>query len=236
MTRIVSFFSPKTAGSSSVSLNAALLHKLVNPQQKVAFVEISVWSSQAGIFQAQGAQSWEKIYPFLNTPEWNKKLLSRLSFSLGADLFWSPQGKQWPKFKPAHATAMLRLLQAEYDLIVIDIAASVPRDWHTFFTEVSDEHIGVLTPDPISLKSWNTYLEAFTSKTKARWLFNQVPNAEKKRLRRKFQAEDDKFLGVLRRDESRFWRQCYQGQPVSVQAAGKFKKDLESLLPEIFLA
>lgn len=236
MTRIISFFSPKTAGASSVSLNAVLLHKILNAKQKAAFIEVSRWNSQTNVLQAQDAQSWEKFFPFFKTEEWNQSLLPRLSFSLGADFFWSPQGQRWPSFNQKKASALLQLLRSEYDLIVIDMAASVSSDWHRFFTQASDVQIGVLTPDPISLKAWNTYLEAFNYSAQTRWLFNQVPNSEKKKLFQKYTAEDENFLGCLRSDEARFWRQCYEGQPVSVQASGRFKKDLVSLLPRLLSA
>lgn len=234
MTQIVSFLSPKTAGASSVSLNAAILHKIVNPKQRVAFVEFAGWSSQASLFSSQDVPSWERIFRFYKTDEWNKTLLSRLALPLGADVFWSPMGKAWPVFNRTKATAFLGLLKNHYDCIVFDVAVSSPPDWQAFAHQQSDQIIGVLTPDPVSLKAWKNYVQAEIFPGKPHWLLNQVPSSEKKRLICKFSRADPQFLGVLRQDPHRFWRQCYENQPVSIQANRSFKKDLSTLLPQIF--
>lgn len=230
MTKIISFYSPKTAGASSVSLNAALLQKIIKPSLKVAFVEIAAWSSQASQWQPAQAQTWGQLEPFLGTAEWNKSLLERLKFNFGVDIYWSPVR---PSYKSKLAQKWLSLLAENYDLIVVDIASGAPAKWQQFWFKHSQKIVGVVTPDPVSLEALRCWQPTVESLAPTSWVFNQVPASEVKRIRQKFSVTDAAFLGVLRTDNHRFWRQCYQQQPVAVQSSSRFKKDLGSLLPHL---
>ncbi len=230
MTKIISFYSPKTAGASSVSLNAALLQKIIQPSFKVAFLEIAAWSSQASQLQPAQVQTWDKSEPFLGTDEWNKSLLERLKFNLGIDIYWSPVR---PEYKAKLAEKWLRLLTENYDLIVVDVASGAPEKWQQFWFKHSQSIVGVATPDPVSLEALRHWQNSIETLGPTRWIFNQVPASETKRIRQKFSATDAAFLGIIRRDDARFWRQCYQQQPVALQSSSCFKKDLLSLLPQL---
>lgn len=233
MTKIISFYSPKTAGASSVGLNAALLQKIIEPSLRVAFVEIAAWSSQATQFQIVPVQTWDKLTPFLNTSEWNKTLLERLKFNLGIDIYWSPVKNKMPQCTAKFAQKWLRLLTENYDLIVVDVASGSPQKWQQFWFSHSQKVVGVATPDPVSLEALKHWQASMYKTVPIHWLFNQVPTSEAKRLRQKFSTTDKAFLGTLCMDKNRFWRQCYQQQPVAVQSSSRFKKDLLSLLPQL---
>jgi len=213
-----------------VSLNAALLQKVIQPSLKVAFVEIAAWSSQASQLQPVQAQTWSKLEPFLGTAEWNKSLLERLKFNFGVDIYWSPVR---PPYKSKLAQKWLSLLSENYDLIVVDIANGAPAKWQQFWFQHSQKIVGVATPDPVSLEALKQWKNSIENTAPVCWLFNQVPASEAKRIRHKFSVTDAAFLGVLRADNHRFWRQCYQQQPVAVQSSSRFKKDLVSLLPHL---
>jgi len=233
MTKIITFISPKSAGASMVSLNFALLHRAVNPKEKTAFIELSPWSSQGFIFKARDHQHWGHLAPFIGTKEWSKSLLSRVSFDLQADLFFSPQGVLWPAFDQKVNQAFLDLLKENYDTIIIDLSISVGVEWSQFYLKHSDLVLGVVTPDPVSLNAFENWKSLIPKKTNLGWVLNQVPTSEVKYLKNKFSNSKTNFLGTLRFEPLKFWYHLYQAFPPVWQKRSAFKKDLISLHSKI---
>lgn len=228
-TNITLFTSPKTAGASLVSLNAALL----SPSPKTAWIEIGGWSSQRQNFPALSEHHWGEILAFYKTKEWNNALLTRSKATLGVDFFWSPLGQDYPSFDTKQATAWLDLLSAEYDHLVVDVSAAAPKQWQAFWHGIATKIVGVLTPDPVSLKAWKDWNQTHQYK-KVYWLLNQVPPRQIKKVTTEF-AADPQFLGALPLDPKRAWDQCYLGFPIVGHKRSKFKTQLQPLINSMIL-
>ncbi len=224
MTRIITFFSPKTAGCSHVSYNAALLQKMMHPNHKVAFVEVGSWASLRVVLDSPKAHTWGSIFQFFNTEEWNTKLLSRVASSQAIDRFWSPDLNHYPAFKATQAKSLLKLLSNAYDFVFIDVSAGSPSNWQHFWLEQSDQLYGVITPDPVSEKAWLCWQAGMADKNPS-LIVNQAPSSDIKSLTNHW-IDKASLAGVLPQDSTRFWYQFYQGVPVVMQPRSKFKKQL----------
>ncbi len=234
MSKIITFISPKAAGASTVSLNFALLHQAINPKKKTAFLELSPWSGQGVIFKAGDHQHWGHLAAFIGTKEWNKSLLSRVSFDLKADLFFSPQGALWPKFSDKDNHDFLNLLKEHYDTIIIDLSISAGPEWGQFCLTKSDLVVGVVAPDPASLNAFKNWQSSMSKKISLGWVLNQAPKSEIKYLKNKFSDSKSNFLGTLRSEPLKFWYHLYQAFPAVWQKRSAFKKDLLALHSKIF--
>jgi len=233
MTKILTFISPKTSGASTVILNCALLNQTLQPDQKTAFLEISPWSSQGPIFKAGEHQHWGTLKSFLKTKEWNPSLLSRVGFDLGADLFFSPQSDNWSDFSIKFHEALLKLLRHNYDTIIIDLNIASGDKIKAYYASQSDLVVGVVSPDPQGLKTWENWSRTVMKDTNLAWVLNQVPAGEVKFLNRKFETTHIKFLGVLRTDSLKCWYHLYQAFPVVWHKRSRLKKDLFAMHSKI---
>ena len=234
MSQIVTFFSPKTAGASAVSINAVLLQKTVKPNLKVAFLEIAGWGSVESILPTSQSDDWGKFEPFIKTPEWDDTLVSRLAFNFGVDVFRSPSPDNFPKFSQSFVGALSKLLVDQYDLIVVDISAATSSVWQDYWFQQSSKIIGVVSPDPVSLSAWEKWLQQYKEPYKVFWLLNQASPREQKRLKTKFGSIDDHFLGCLPTEPLKFWYQIYERVPVAMQGRSSFIKHLQPLLLKFF--
>lgn len=226
-TNLTVFFSPKTAGASLVSLNAALL---LSGSQKTAFVEVGGWSSQSQNFPALSRHHWGECFSFYDTKEWAPALLDRSKASLGADIFWSPLGAGYPEFQAKSAQAWLELLQSEYSHIVVDLNVAAPEAWRDFWLTQATHIVGVVTPDPISLEAWSLWQKSTLKGVQTRWLLNQVPSLQLKNLEAQFSAADSNFLGTLPLEAKKAWDQAYLAFPIVAHKRSKFKSSLTEIL------
>lgn len=226
MTQIISFISPKTAGASSVSLNIAQLAKTLTPPKKVAYVELAGWSSQRVNLAPEQAPTWADLLVFHNTDEWDVNLLKRGCFSLGVDIYFSPEIPEFPHFTKVVGEAWLKLLKTGYDLIIIDIHQASPMAWQQFYFEKSDQVIGVVAPDPVSIKAWQQWSKNFCQPLKLKWVLNQASKRSQPTLLNRFRNNPFVLLGVLRFEPLKFWYQIYQAFPVVWHKRSGFKKDL----------
>lgn len=230
MTQTISFISPKTAGASSVSLNAAQLLKALEPQQKVAYVELAGWCSQAANLASAPVSTWADLCVFHKTDEWEVRLLQRGRYLLGVDIYFSPEIPAYPPFSKPLADAWFKLLMACYDWIIIDINQAAPVEWQQFYFEQSTQIIGVVAPDPVSVAAWQHWSEDFSQPLKLKWLLNQASKRSQSALLNKFRENRFPLLGVLRFEPFKFWYQVYQAFPVAWHKRSGFKTDLTKVV------
>lgn len=235
MSKIIVWTSPKTAGASSVSLNAAMLQAGLNSTASTALVEVAAWSSQATLFPKLAGHHWGELIPFLGTAEWQPELLGRAETKLGPSVFWSPTGEAWPAFNQKFVDAWLELLRQRYSVIYVDLSASVDPAWQQWWLGQADQVVGVVTPDPLSLQAWGQWSAAQSIEGRLSWVLNQVPGGEKKSLLSRFSHSDSTLLGALRQEPRTFWRQHYQSFPVVLNRRSGFKKDLLEVLSALSL-
>ena len=236
MTQIISFISPKTAGATSVSLNVAALISGFQPQPKVAYLEVAGWASQRLSLAPNHTAHWGDLLAFNKTEEWQPSLLARGQFKLGADVFFSPLRPDYPSFSKTLAAAWLKLLTQKYDVLIIDINNAAPMDWQQIFGAQSQQVVGVVTADPLSLNAWEAWGKNFAAPEKLSWILNQVPRQQQRALKQKFSNQACPLLGLLRTEPINFWHQVYQAFPVAWQRRSGFRKDLRALLPQLLKA
>ena len=233
MTNIIVWLSPKTAGASSVSFNAALLQKSLNPSERIVFTEFSPYSSQSVLFE--GADHWGLLPPFLNTSEWNQALLHRTNKAFSVPVWWSPTGKNFPTFDLAFAEAYYQLLTESFDTVHIDLSMRSGDGWQEFWHKKANKIMGVVTPDPLSLSAWQAWQQVQPTDRNISWVLNQVHPTEFKNLTASFADDTPKLRGILRQELASFWQQTYAGVPVCWQQKSKFKKDLYTTLQHLKL-
>lgn len=236
MNKVITFYSPKTAGASSVALNVACLHHQIQPEPPIGFIEHALWSTQQTLFQKEKLHNWAELLKFHKTKEWDDSLLPRGVFTLGPEVLWSPMGPDWPEFSSSVAEAWLTLLQSRYSVLYVDLNPSVPEEWQDFWLAKSTRIVGVVSADPVSMKAWECWSENILESEKLCWVLNQVSAKERKKLLARFSAEKIPLLGVLRQEIYTFWQQNYQGFPVAWQRWSGFKKDLLPVLKSLLSA
>jgi|GEM_PF-5195020 len=230
MTQIITFFSPKTSGASSLILNAACLHQTLCPTKRIGLIEFSPMCSQQVLFPTETNHSWEELWPFYETEEWNSDLLSRVKFDLGVEILWSPTMGNFPVFEASKAMALLDLAKQRYDFLYVDLSQSTPKEWQNFALESTSQLVGVMCPDPLGVSAWQHWQKNLKSSIQQGLVINQVLPKDASALTAKFTKPELSFTTTVPTDVKLMWQQNYLQFPAVWHKRSAYKKAVEILI------
>lgn len=229
---ILTFYSPKTAGTSLVTLNSAILHQHLQMHKKVAILQLTAFPHihlYAGI---PSSHHIGELAPFIPTKEWSSPLLKKISAQQSCDIFQSPSFDEWKNISLEQFQKIFELIEGAYDFLYIDLNISIPHNIFSFVMEKSDMISLISCLDPISLQSLSQALQVLP-KGKIHLIVNQCPTQDMTKVKQFLQKIDIDVLGILPQENTSVWHNVFEGFPVVYNKKSKLKKHLEVLIQKL---
>jgi hypothetical protein len=234
MTHIITFHSPKSAGSTVTALNSALILAHQEPFSKIAIIQLAPYGDLAQYLGKDQPKHWGELLPFVNTKEATVENLKKGSFNLGADVFCSPPLALWSEIDLSSFKLFWHWMSQHYDKIVVDISRGLNDDIHQFLMQEANRNILVTTVDPISLTTVKAYWETNVStQNKTQFILNQCPSNGVGFVERALKKNELPRLGILPFDEKNMWSQLFEGIPVCFKKRSPFAKALALITPQM---
>ncbi|NCP67641.1 hypothetical protein GW756_05210 [bacterium] len=234
MTHIITFHSPKSAGSTVTALNTALILAYQEPFSKTALIQLAPFGDLPQYLGKDPSKHWGDLLPFVNTPEATLENLKKGSFNLGADVFCSPPLALWSEIDLTNFKSFWQWISQHYDKIVVDISRGINDEIHQFLMQAADRNILVTTVDPVSLNAVKVYWESNAStQNKTQFILNQCPTNGVNFVERALKKNAINRLCILPFDEKNMWYQLFEGLPVCFKKRSPFAKALALITPKL---
>ncbi len=231
----IGFHSPKTAGTTTIATNIALLKKQISEKENIAFLQIAKYGDLDLHIGIDLLFNFSYLKSFISTKEWGISLLSKIGISIfGVDFYSSPKTQELEDLSITDLEKIMELLSQKYDKIFIDLGHDISPEIMDFFLSKLHKIVLVGTLSPNSFRA----IEEFKKnnnliKMKNYYLLNQCPLESIKGIKKQLEKLEIEFLGVVPQDMKSCWFQTYEGILCTLKKHSKLKKSLIKISEKI---
>ena len=222
--KVIGFNAPKTAGSTLVSLNYAMLYQFSHPNQKIAFVQLTQFPDAHLFSGVKNDVSLADAKPFLDHGEFSAEILKSLAKHQGCDIFLSPGWQDWESISSSEFKVIFAALSEYYDVLCLDLHESMPSDVFSFIQKKLSSLLLISSLDPASLEATKIATEKFKVVSDIQLIINQCSNPAQ--LKKWGEALGISVFSVLPPDEKAVWRNLFESFPLAFNQQSRCRKVL----------
>lgn len=232
--KIIAFHSPKTAGATLISFNAAVAWQLANPQQKTMFAEFSLYPDIQNYLGISPQNTIKDILAFKGAEgDFTADILSNIVWENHVTGVSSPEGRiEWAGISPADLQFVLDRLSAFFDTIFLDISHLETAHYGAILPLV-DHLICLMTLDNVSINRQRVFLHDMKQLgplPKTSLLINQVPKDATGWVKKWENQLSLPVMGTLPMDTKAIWQSVFQKTSFAVNGAHELTKALNKIL------
>ncbi len=228
------FCSPKSAGTTLVSLNLAIQNQFLEMDKKIAYLQLTSFPDAHIYANISNKRTILNIKNFLDEKERPANLLTKIAQNNGVDCFQSPPLKDWQALSDSSLINIINFLDREYDILYLDISLSLSTKVLKNIFNEAQKIIITSFFDPSSLAALECFIDEHKNLLpKIFLLFNQCPSESKSLIKKKTKNNEINLLGTLPIEKKYMWSQLFESQLLAFEKKSKWSQSLLKIAKKI---